>query len=301
MTRIPRVVHYVFGMAPDFGGKPWGLVHHACLMSAIRHIKPDKVMFHYGFEPQGPWWDLSRPHVTLVHRPPPTEIYGQMLLHVAHRADVVRLQTLIEHGGIYMDADVLVQRDFDDLLDFSTVLGREGEQGEYGTANAIILAERASPFLQRWLDEYRWFRSKGRDEYWAEHSVELPARLASEHPDEIHILPYTAFFWPLWTDQHIDWIFNSTTPIPPGGYANHLWEAKAWAYFEHLTPGQVRRRDTNFHRWLRPYVSELPDSYGLSLAVRAQKLYRSARHIAGKARTKLMAAAPGRPSLEPPA
>lgn len=287
MTRIPKIVHYVFGMAPDFGGKPWGLVHHACVMSAKRHIAPDEIFIHCGFEPSGPWWDLTRPHITLVHRPAPTEIFGRELLHVAHRAGVVRLQTLIEHGGIYMDADVLVHRGFDDLLDFSTVMGREGAQGEHGMADAVLVAERGAPFLSRWLDEYRWFRSKGRDEYWAEHAVQVPARLAEEYPDDIHILPYTAFFWPLWTEPHIQWIYGSVEPIPPGAYANHLWEARAWQYFEYLTPGMVRRRDSNFHRWLRPYVADLAPDYGLSVADRVRRVRRVVKRTQVRAQVKM--------------
>jgi hypothetical protein len=32
---IPRILHLCFGMSPDFGGKPWSLVHHVCLSSAL--------------------------------------------------------------------------------------------------------------------------------------------------------------------------------------------------------------------------------------------------------------------------
>lgn len=281
-SKIPRVVHYVFGMAADFGGKPWGLVHHACLMSAIAHIEPEAVFFHHEFEPSGPWWALSRPHVTLVPMRAPREIFGKPLLHVAHRAGVVRLRTLIERGGIYLDADVLVRRGFDDLLHHSTVLGREGKDADEGMADAVILAERDSPFLRRWLDEYRWFRSKGKDKYWAEHAVLVPARLAKEHPDEISILPHTAFFWPLWTAPHLRWIYESASPIPAGAYAHHLWEALAWKFFEELTPGTVRKVDTNFHRWLRPYVADLPDNYGAgsSLVLAARRMRRVAEQAA---------------------
>lgn len=278
MPKIPKTIHYVFGMAADFGGKPWGLVHHACVMSAIHHIQPDNILFHYEFEPRGPWWELTKPYLTLMRRKAPTEIFGNPLLHVAHRAGVVRLQSLIEHGGIYLDADVLVHRSFDDILRFSTVLGREGEVGEFGMADAVILAEKSSPFLMRWLGEYQWFRSKGRDEYWAEHAVEVPGRLAEQHPSELHVLPYTAFFWPLWTTTHLEWIFRSTNPIPPGAYANHLWEARAWEYFEDLTPGEVRRVDSNFHRWIQPYIQELPSGFGKpSLSKRVYKQYRKTR------------------------
>jgi SAM-dependent methyltransferase len=260
---IPKLLHYTFGMARDFGGKPWSLVHHVCLKSAIERIKPERTYFYCQYEPSGPWWELSRELVTLVKIEAPQQIFGRPLQHVAHQSDVVRLQKLIEHGGIYMDADVFVHRSFDDLLGNSTVLGQEGEGAEHGMANAVILAEPNAPFLRRWLAEYRSFRSSGRDQYWNEHSVQLPVRLAKAHPDEITILSPKAFFWPLWTDEHLEWIFRSDRPIPLDGvYANHLWESNAWKFLENLTPGQMRARDTNFHRWAMPFVAGLPDAFG---------------------------------------
>ena len=263
MSRIPRIVHYVFGMAPDFGGKPWGLVHHACVKSAIRWINPEAVYLYYQFEPSGPWWALTRALLTPVRIDGPEEIFGNPLVHFAHRADVVRLRKLIEHGGIYLDADIVVQRSFDDLLEHRAVLGEEGEGGRIGIGNAVILAEPNARFLQLWLETYRSFRSQGHDDYWAEHSVQMPARLARQYPDEIKILSHRAFYWPLWSEEHLRWIFASVDPIPmEETYANHLWESLAWAFLKDLTPGAVRSRASNFHRWLEPYVADLPDDFG---------------------------------------
>jgi hypothetical protein len=259
---IPKILHYCFGMAPDFGGKPWSLIHYVGVASAVRHITPDQVNFYYEYEPSGPWWELTKPLVTPIKIKAPREIFGRPVTHPAHRADVVRLQKVIEHGGIYLDADVLVHRSFDDLLDNSTVLGREGfDDDNPSAANAVILGEARAPFLLRWMDQYRTFR--GDEGYWSEHAVQIPAQLAIEHPGEITMLPPTAFFFPLWTPEHIEWIFGSTQPIPAGAYANHLWESKAWTkYLDHLTPGRVRREDTNFHRWASPYVATLPENLG---------------------------------------
>ena len=279
MTRIPKVLHYCFGMAPDFGGKPWSLIHYVGVASAVRHIEPDAVYFYYEYEPSGPWWDLTKPLITPLKIQAPREIFGRPVGHPAHRAGVVRLQKLIEHGGIYLDADVVVHRSFDDLLDNSAVLGREGHDIENPSmADAIILAERQAPFLRRWLQEYRSFR--GDEGYWSEHAVQVPARLAAQFPDEITVLPPTAFFWPLWTNEHIQWIFGSAEPIPEGdAYANHLWESFAWKdHLEDLTPGRVRREDTNFHRWARPYLEGLPDNLGsASLIKRLLKIAKKAK------------------------
>ncbi|HEX4637314.1 MAG TPA: glycosyltransferase [Rhizomicrobium sp.] len=285
MTRIPKILHYTFGMARDFGGKPWSLVHHVCLKSAVERIRPDRVLFHCQFEPTGPWWELSREFVTLSQIEAPQEIFGRPLMHVAHQSDVVRLQKLIAHGGIYLDADVLVQKNFDDLLNNSTVLGEEGEGAEYGMANAVILAEPDAPFLRRWLAEYKTFRSRGRDEYWNEHSVQLPVRLAREQAQEITVLPPKALYWPLWTNDHLEWIFRSTNPIPLDGvYANHLWESNAWRFLDDLTPGRVRAVESNFHYWARPFLADLPDSYGApSLGRRLDKIrYTASKRAAQK-------------------
>jgi SAM-dependent methyltransferase len=251
-------------MASNFGGKPWSLVHHVCLKSAVERIVPDQVFLYYEFEPSGPWWELSRELITPVKIEAPRVIFGRPLAHVAHRSDVVRLQKLIEHGGIYLDADVFVHRNFDDLLHYQTVLGREGTNAESGLANAVILAEPRSPFLSRWLEEYSSFQGGAPGtEFWNYHSVKLPVALARSYPQEITILPHTAFFWPLWSEEHLDWIFASNKPIPiEKAYANHLWENFAWRYLEDLTPSQVRSVDTNFHFWARPLINGLPNNLG---------------------------------------
>lgn len=264
MNRIPKILHFCFGFKEGFGGRPWGLSQYVCLRSAVEKIQPDTVYLYYEHEPSGPWWDVTLPLITPVKVTAPREIFGNRVDHPAHRADVVRLERLIDVGGIYLDCDVLVQRDFDDLLDNSTVLGAEGKGARWGTANAVILAEPNAPFLVRWYDKYRTFRGAEGEKYWNEHSVKLPQKLAREHPGEITILPYTAFFWPLWTEAHIRWIFASKRPISlENTYANHLWERKAWPYIKNLTPGEVRAEDTNFHLWARQYLTELPDDYGL--------------------------------------
>lgn len=274
-TRIPKTLHYNFGLGADFGGKPWSLVHHVCLRSAIERIAPDEAYLYYEYEPGGPWWRLSRGLVTLVKVQAPREAFGRSLQHVAHRSDVLRLNKLIEYGGIYLDADILVQRSFDDLLCHSAVLGQQGlTDSKVGLANAVILAEPEAPFLKRWLEQYRSFRSQGLDEYYNEHSVKVPAELAGLYPEDVHVLPQTAFYWPLWTPEHLEWIFASNRRVDTGdSYATHLWESHAWKYLEGLTPGQVRRQNTNFAVWVRPYLEGLSGRYGATpLAQRARKL-----------------------------
>jgi hypothetical protein len=284
---IPKILHFCFGMKPDFGGKPWSLLHHVCVKSAVERIRPSQALFYYQYEPTGPWWRLTRELVTLVNITAPATIFGNPVPHMAHRADIVRMERLLEVGGIYLDCDVFVHRDFDDLLRHSVVLGREGAADvEVGLCNAVILAEPQAPFLKRWYEEFRHFRSRGHDHYYNELSVKAPLRLASEFPAEVTILPHIAFFWPTWQAGDIEKIFASVEPIvTPGTYATHLWEANAWDRFiEDLTPRQVRSTESNFCRWARPLLEGLPDDYGAPALI--EGAVRQARRLGRRTRTE---------------
>jgi len=282
LQQIPRILHYCFGMGT--GAPPWSLVHYVCLRSAIAHIRPREVRFYYHYEPQGPWWDLAKPLITLHRIEPPTEIFGNPVIHPAHRADIVRLEALLESGGIYLDLDVLVRRDFEELLSNDCVLGEQGAGGKEGLCNAVIIARPQAMFLQRWHAEFRHFRSRGRDAYWDELSVKVPGRLARSHPSELTILDHRAFFWPLWRQSQLKELFASAAPMPgPVPYAHHLWESHSWTpYLAGLSVRRVRRVDTNFHRLIRRYLEELPDDFAQpSLLSRTKVAVGRVRHRIG--------------------
>jgi len=259
---IPKILHFCFGLSSK--GGDWGLVHYACVKSAVERIKPEQAFLYFEYQPHGPFWDLTTKIIECKKITAARTVFGNPLVHYAHRADVFRLQKLIAVGGIYLDCDVFVHRDFDDLLDNSVVLGQEGETETVGLCNAVILAEEGAPFLRRWYSQYKSFRSKGHDPFWNEHSVKLPRKLAETHRDELAILGPRAFFWPMADGEGLRRIFASNEPIPSAGvYANHLWESHAWSdYLRDLTPARVKTFDSNFHHWIRPLISDLPDDFG---------------------------------------
>lgn len=254
MPRIPKIVHFCFGFAQDFGGKPFSLVHYLAIKSAVEIIQPDEVRLLYRFEPTGDWWDKAKPLVTLIPIEPPTEIFGNPLLHPAHQSDVVRLRTLQEFGGIYLDIDVISVRPFDNLLNHGVVMGEE--VGE-GLCNAVVLAEPESEFISRWIAEYRSFRSRGRDEYWGEHSVKLPARLAEENAGEIQVLGPKSFFWPLYWPEHLEIFFRGQgePAFCDQSYCVHLWEQLTWEPFlRDLTPQQILDSPSEFAKLTKAFL-----------------------------------------------
>lgn len=232
MPRIPKTLHYCFGSGR---GRPWSLVNHACLRSAIERIRPDAVRFHFREEPTGPWWDATRPLVD------PVRITGGVADPMA-----ARLAPLLAEGGIFLAGDALVQRDFDPLLEFGAVVGIEnvGEAARLGPG--VILAEPGALFVRKWLA-----------------ALGGTARLTVEPNDEAKILPFTAFHWPLGVEPHLEWLFETSDPIiPRQAFVRRLWQRQAWPHLAGLTPGLVRARETNACRLLRPFVADLPDDYG---------------------------------------
>ena len=286
---IPKHLHFIFGLAPkqppadpsrpvsrNDRMKGWGLVHYVCIRSAVEQIRPDAVSFYLQNEPSGPWWDITRPLVDVVSIDAPTHIFGRPVNHYAHKADVVRLEQLIRHGGIYLDADVIVHAPFDPLLDNSVVMGLEGAGG---LCNAVILAEADAPFMTEWYDQYRTFD----EAQWNWHSVILPFELAQRYGPEVKRLPEKAFFSPDWQAKGIHALFGARNrPGVRGDFANHLWEQRARDFLGGLTPGHVRRVDTAFHVWARPYLEGLPDDYGGGADTRfllRRDVYANARNL----------------------
>lgn len=274
---IPNVFHFVFGMAEDFGGKPFSFAHYLSVKSAVELNRPEAAYFHYQFEPEGQWWEQAKPLLTLNKLKAPDSFMGRPLYHVAHKADVIRLQMLKETGGIYLDLDTISVKPLADLLGHSFVIGQElkpayvpknwrqrfklkmglkkkSSEEATGLCNAVLLSEKNSDFVNYWLKEYKTFRSKGRDKYWNEHSVLVPERLAALYPTSITQLSPYAFHYPLYDAAGLRAMFEEEKKFS-GAYLHHLWESFSWNdYLSKLTPDIVQQKDTTYNLIARRFL-----------------------------------------------
>lgn len=274
--KIPNIFHFVFGLKPDFGGKPFSLVHYLSIQSAIAVNKPERVYFHYHYEPAGYWWELIKPKLTLNQVSIPESIFGNVLHHFAHKADVIRLEVLLEYGGIYLDLDTICVRPLAPLYgnshfmigsqlnheSFSLRLKRSVKSldlsairsGQMGLCNAVLLASRNNPFVKVWYDSYRDFRSTGRDEYWHEHSVIVPQQLAAAHKNLVTIASPYRFHYPIYDEDGLKNLFERTKAFPDA-YVHHLWETLSWdRYLQHLTPEAISTVDTTYNLLARRHL-----------------------------------------------
>ncbi len=278
---VPNILHFVFGMAPDFGGKPFSLVHYLSIRSAVSLNNPDSAFFHYEFEPSGEWWELARPLLRLNKINAPERILGNELTHVAHRADVVRLRMLKEFGGVYLDLDTISVKPFTELLQAPFLIGQElrvpyipknfrqkikyavrkraggvnaSARSSTGLCNAVLFSEPDSEFVNLWLNSYSSFRSKGRDKFWNEHSVKVPEKLAALYPDQLKVAGPYAFHYPLYDDQGLKAMFEEVNEYPQA-YVHHLWESFSWErYLRNMSTEKIHQSDSTYNLLARKWL-----------------------------------------------
>lgn len=247
--RIPSLYHLIrFSEKTELETRPFGLIEYLAVRSCAQVNRPGLIRFYCDKEPWGAWWELAKPHVEVVWMRPPASTHGIALSHAAHQADVARLEILLEHGGIYLDLDVMCLRPFLELQNASMVMG---EESGVGLCNAVILAERGAPFLRRWLDAYAGFRA----EDWNALSVREPARLAADHPDEVRVLDERKLFWPMYWPEQLEVFFRSTgSRFCRESYSVHLWATLSREYLDEITPKVVWERESEFCLLARRFV-----------------------------------------------
>ena len=181
---VPNLIHYVW-----FSNHTYRLVDYICMLSALRKQQPDLMLVHGDFELVGVYWGRLKEEaggkLKFVRKSPPKTIFGRKLKRVEHKSDVARLQILLQFGGIYLDTDTMVLQPLDELRKQNKpVFGRFNSDL---VANAIIVANKNSWFIQKWLYEYRNFFAGDELSLNVVLSMIVPRILSQLYPDQVHI------------------------------------------------------------------------------------------------------------------
>ena len=242
---IPSVCHFVY-----IKERPWKLHHYLSVKSAVVRSGADEVKIWLNEEPEGEWWDKTKPLVTVEKVEAPTEIFGIPITQPAHKSDVIRLQVLIQEGGIYADTDVIVVKPFTQLLDNQFVMGQQGLNGGEGLCPATMLSAPQSKFAIEWLKGFKDSFQGGPPSSpgWCTHSVNYPLWLSQQIPEEIKVINHESFFWPLYHPQGVKDIFETPNYIAPNAYSIHLWESSGKEYLNEMTEDKIINGDSLFAR-----------------------------------------------------
>jgi len=193
------------------------------IKSAYDRIRPDKIFFHTNYEPSGLFWELSKPFLTINQVTAPTEIFGNHINLIQHKADVLTLETILEYGGIALDLDVFVLKSFDEFLDYECSLPFQPDDNlkPFVFNKAIAIAVPNATFIKRWLADYKNFVA----DHWYKNSCLRPWELYQVFKKEVNLLDGAKFFWPLWTESGLNTLYNSAIYDYSNNYTIHLWES----------------------------------------------------------------------------
>jgi hypothetical protein len=282
--RVPRHFHFIFGLREQT--EPFHLVHYLCLESCLRVNQPDRVTLYYHYQPYGHYWNLIKHRIELVRVPLHPGVASQHYddplisrkLRYAHHADFIRLEKLLEHGGVYADIDTLFVRPIPEALyEKPFVIGREDPVTDPRTGvtqdslcNALMLAEPGSAFARIWLERM----PAALDGSWSNHSCQLAERLRAEFPCLVHVEPSVSFYPYMWTRPALRALLEENHPLPPGAFSIHLWAHMWWATDQNhfttvngglLTHDYLRKSDMTYAQASRAF---LPPAPGLAALVR---------------------------------
>ncbi len=238
MVRIPRRAHFVFGLKRS--RSPFHFLHYVAIESCRQVLRPNEIFFHYHHLPFGEFWDLVRPHLHLHRVPLVDEVletnYDERLVppeyRYAHHADFVRLDALIEHGGVYADIDTVFVNPFpESLFEGSFVIGRERPVPDERTGelkpslcNALLMAEPGSKFAIEW----RRRMAGALNGTWNNHACFLPERLSREMPGELDVEPEESFFPVPCTQEGLERLLEGGWIELDHSYSVHLWSHVWW-------------------------------------------------------------------------
>jgi hypothetical protein len=229
---IPNVVHFIYFNGPN--SRDFSYLNYLAVRAAHDIQQPDTIYMHYNTEPVGnPNWDRMKSYVTLAQITPPERLMGVKLGYVQYQADVVRLQKLLEHGGIYLDTDILMLKPLTPFMDRHCVMGAEGyvdhaadqhtsDVDKVGSiSNAVIMAEPQCPFIRSWLDATpKALLSK----IWAYHAVMLPLELYKLDQGRFDLQKVESFVPFDFRNAYIFENDHSNLSRLTDSYTIHMWE-----------------------------------------------------------------------------
>lgn len=125
-------------------------------------------------------------------------------------ADYVRLTALLEHGGIYLDTDMLLLQSLDPLLNTSLLLGKESDAF---ISCGMIGATAHNPFIEVMMREYDTMTSL------LPNPVIMTKLYKKLLPVNTVVLPPAAFY-PFDADHIYKY---KGQPLPKEVYGVHLW------------------------------------------------------------------------------
>lgn len=264
--KIPNIFHFIL-ISKDGKTPPiLEYFHFIAMKSAYISNQPDLIKLYItkGLTPVGEYYARAVSEIPVLEIEEIEDfntIYGNEICYFTHKTDVIRIQKLIQYGGIYLDLDTITIASFDALRYHKFVTCREDDSFRFGSA--VLASEPNSTFAKEMINLYKNFRSKGRDEYFVETIQEQPFQLWKEkyqNSKEITIVSADELLSPKtlveWKGNQIYFqrFFESDDFDIEGRYTLHLWtELTYQKYIKDLN--KVLNQDTTYSKLVKRFLN----------------------------------------------
>jgi hypothetical protein len=172
--KVPNVLHYSLSCPGNFD-----FFKYLSVKSGHDRMRPDAIYVHIIGEceeiPEYLQRAIDEFKVVLVAARPVEAVFDRPVNGLSHKSDVVRMETLVRFGGVYIDFDVYVLQSLDMFYDDETTSALEND---YGLNTGILIAKRCSRFIRKWYK--RWVDFD--DSNWAYHPIYVPREMWNEDP-----------------------------------------------------------------------------------------------------------------------
>ena len=211
LNNIPNIIHFICISPMRFE-----LYHYIAIKSAYKMHKPDIIYVYVDVEPRNNfYWECIKKYITIEIIIPPKKFRGRSIPYPQYQADIIRLEKLIERGGIYLDIDNFSLKPFTDLINNPNnklIMGAspykglsvvEKLQDVDAISNSIIMTIPNHPLLTKWyeeMDQYMDDKIK-----WAYHAVCLPRDIINRNKELaniVTILDWHTYFCPFDWEQY---------------------------------------------------------------------------------------------------
>lgn len=182
--KIPKFIHFIC-IAP----MRYTMFHYLAVISAYFVHKPDVIYMYYDKEQEDNiLWEYTKTLVKLEQITPPSVFQGIPVHFPQYKADIIRLEKLYQHGGLYLDLDILSLKPFpSEYYDYDNAMpandaNEDNIEELTSMENSIIMAKPKSDFIKLWYDNL----AKNMGEKWAYHAVNLPAQLLQQNRELLY-------------------------------------------------------------------------------------------------------------------
>lgn len=218
---IPKIIHLIYLKGIEFSD-----FHYGCVKSMIKYMPDYKIVIYNDIEPvDNKYWNDLKKNMTIEYIKPPEEFDEYPLKFIQYKADVIRLEKLYEHGGVYLDLDMLIVKNFESIINSGKdfYISEEGFKGN-GLINSFIASKPKNGFIKKWLEE---FKIGLRMDNWAYHIRDSNKMLLDKKKHylikyNMEILESKHFFPFKWMEN--DKFVNIEENLNDDVYGVHLFE-----------------------------------------------------------------------------